>query len=280
MRMMRSGFAGNSINGMKYYFKSNTHLSFIRNFANLNNSQSSSDSSGFMARLRSSIQQTRDVAKQKKLSPPPKVPQQRVKDFIEKDAKFDRDRIRAIRTAFKPVTFVDNLIEAKNAMQLPSFECAALAGSKVDLAAIVNGRVTLLAVSYNRLAEMHAASWIKPFLEAYPGDNRVQALQLIVSEGHLPNLMRSSLMTNLRSQYEMTRHSSIFPVYPKFSEHSLFPAFKQALNITSQSVCHALLLDSQGRIRLRGSGEANSDEIGSFLRHSAKLVDQIPEQRV
>ena len=101
------------------------------------------------------------------------------------------------KTKGKPFVAEQSLNDAMEAVKVPALAAETLNGGELALPAALEGKVTLLALSFKQFGFMQLESWAAPFSELAEGTKggALQVVQLsAVDKGFIANLLRGSMI--------------------------------------------------------------------------------------
>lgn len=182
------------------------------------------------------------------------------------------------RTNSKPILSNSSLISEGICKPFPALHgLTTLAGEKVDIPDFFcrknrsgdpKAQCTLVAISFRDYGYQLLKSWIGPFEEAMKGKDRVEVIQLNLSEGWfnkwvLGVLIHSSMKRN--TPVECHDRTLLY-----FGSNLL--DFRDCLRMHNVMTGYVFLLDGLGRVRYAGSGEASEEEMKQLIQFARELT--------
>lgn len=151
-------------------------------------------------------------------------------------------------------------LSAAQAPTLPEWRDVAISGKPFDLLADTRHKISLLTVCFSAYAEPHVESFRRPFLEQYasrPGFGIVDVRPLM---SRLKWLIFSGVLKRTLRQ-----------VVPEGVRDSLMVAYRprellERLEVPNHLGSYVYLIDGEGRVRWRASGQASAEDLSSLTR--------------
>jgi len=147
----------------------------------------------------------------------------------------------------------------------PRISGRALSGVKVTLPDAARGRVALVGVAFVREAQSMMDSWMRPYTEAYAGQDGYLAYELPVIEGWHWRLLSGMIDGGMRAGIPPEQHDYVVTYYGDAS------TFKEALSIEDTSYAYVYLLGRSGVIRWQNRGYATDSTVEELIQLAASL---------
>ena len=147
----------------------------------------------------------------------------------------------------------------------PRITGRALSGVKVTLPDATRGRVALVSVAFVREAQSMLDSWMRPYAEAYTGQEGYVAYELPVIEGWHWRLLSGMIDGGMRAGIPVEQHDYVVTYYGDAT------VFKEALSIEDTSYAYVYLLGRSGAIRWQNRGYATDSTVEELIQLAASL---------
>ena len=180
------------------------------------------------------------------------------------------EELREIRvTDGKPVMARREAAE----VTFPAFDALDVDGSEVRVPGMLRQRVTLVGVSMRQIGAKSLRSWSEPFARRVHLSPRAHEhtgmLHVSLVENPFLRLFKSWLLRDLRkaeTDLSLQRRSCL-----RVGDVS---EIRATLGIENRLVGYVFLLDHEGKVHFRGSGEANEAELKILFDVALKLVER------
>lgn len=177
--------------------------------------------------------------------------------------EFIQDMRRTGGKAFRADT---QLIPREESCEFPACPLEHADGQEADVSRLAGRhRATLMVAIAREHGERMAGSWLDPFVRQLcsDGNERACALLLSITEGWPAKVpfLRRLLRTGSRREGAETLFC--------FSDGE---ALRKDIGPSNPLSASAMILDGEGLIRWRGSGEADEEEVGSMLQCARSLL--------
>jgi ATPase complex subunit ATP10 len=125
-----------------------------------------------------------------------------------------------------------------------------------------------VAVAFRDFGFKHLESWIAPFVARCGYQPRLRVVQLSVVDRWIYKLFRSSFVSAMRRDIDVSRHHASLLHFGHAME------LREPLQIPNKLCAYVYLVDGRGRIRWRASGEATPAEVDEMLEVTEHLIDE------
>ncbi|CEO97123.1 hypothetical protein PBRA_005727 [Plasmodiophora brassicae] len=176
------------------------------------------------------------------------------------------------------VSPMNAMLSSRHGIPLPMIMCRSLEERferEAPLPEItpLNGRTTLMGLSFRESGRQALSTWIQPFMATSP--SRKQYVEVCAVEGRTHRfLLRYVLRSSLLAKLEPAETSLVKAHLYSFVD--LVDEF-QALGVRNRLAGYVFLIDSQGRIRWRASGKLEGPVCDMFTRFANELDDEIAQ---
>jgi hypothetical protein len=146
---------------------------------------------------------------------------------------------------------------------LPAWNSKAITGRSVSLPEDLCGQVTLLTLCFSAYSEPQLESFRRPFMEAGGKMMEVRPLMGRMKWWMFSRILRSVAMNSLPIE---GRDSFVVAYRPM--------ALLDALDVPNYLGAYVYLIDKQGRVRWKASGQATEDELVTMNRLKKQLLSE------
>jgi len=137
----------------------------------------------------------------------------------------------------------------------PSLSSHSLRGDRVTLPADCRGAVTLIAIAFQRGAQVMIDSWYEPFSLEFGKIPGVWFYEIPMIGSAYWRVMSGWIDAGMRSGIPANKHPFVITYYG-----DVFP-YRRELGMEDPALAYLFLLDREGRIRWRASGYAEEEHI-------------------
>jgi len=163
------------------------------------------------------------------------------------------------------------------------WNCKSLSGTVVDLPDYFlrknrsrdpKAQCTLVAISFRDFGYQLLPSWLGPFQEALPDENRVEVFRLNISEGWFNKwILRGLVQGMMKKNTPAYEHNNTLLYFGNVDR------FQDALRMHNVLTSYVYLLDGIGRVRFAGSGSATDEEIRQLVAMAKQLSPLISNKK-
>jgi ATPase complex subunit ATP10 len=158
------------------------------------------------------------------------------------------------------------LIDMEMGTPFPKIKARSLAGTEFTLPDVAKGQVTLVAIAFRRQAQRMLDSWLVPFERAFGEQPTVTVYEVPMIEGRIFKWMASTIDAGMRAGIPKEKHNHVVTYYGNAAK------YRQILEMEDRSLGYIFLLDPEGRIRWRGEGFAEPDEIDRMITLTKEIA--------
>lgn len=143
-------------------------------------------------------------------------------------------------------------------VQFPRITAQSLAGNTVTLPDDGTGKVTLIAIAFERQAQAMIDSWITE-VEAEFEDERIWIFEIPMIDSPVWRPMRAIIDAGMRGGIPRHKHGHVITYYGEST------TFRNVLGMEDRSRAYLFLLDGEGIIRWKGEGFASREDIAHLF---------------
>jgi hypothetical protein len=143
-------------------------------------------------------------------------------------------------------------------VQFPHITSQSLAGNTVTLPDDVMGKVTLIAIAFERNAQAMIDSWIKE-VESEFEDDKIWIFEIPMIDSPIWRPMRAIIDSGMRGGIPRHKHGHVITYYGDST------TFRSLLGMEDRSLAYIYLLDDEGIIRWEGEGFASREDLESLF---------------
>lgn len=147
----------------------------------------------------------------------------------------------------------------------PKIKAVSLAHAEVTLPDAAKGRVTLIAIAFQRQAQRMLDSWLLPFEEAFGNEAGFTVYEVPMIKGFVFKLMARTIDAGMRAGIPKQKHGHVVTYYGNAAN------YRRILAIEDKSLGYVFLLDNDGIIRWCGHGFAEPEEITRLIAIAKSL---------
>lgn len=161
------------------------------------------------------------------------------------------------------------LLPATEATPLPRWSGTALSGKSCDLLEDTKHKITLLTICFSAYAEPQVESFRVPYLEQYQPKTGFQLIDVRPLMTRFKWLIFSGLLRR-----------SLLQIVPNHLRDTFMVVYRpmellEPLQVPNHLGAYVYLIDGEGRVRWKASGQANPDELLCFH----KAVDALAREQ-
>lgn len=143
-------------------------------------------------------------------------------------------------------------------VQFPGITAQSLAGNTVTLPDDAMGKVTLIAIAFERNAQAMIDSWINK-VESEFEDEKIWIFEIPMIDSPIWRPMRAIIDSGMRGGIPRHKHGHVITYYGDST------TFRTMLGMEDRSLAYLFLLDDKGIIRWEGEGFASGDDINHLF---------------
>lgn len=142
---------------------------------------------------------------------------------------------------------------------LPVLKAMRLDKSMVSLPDICSGKITLIALGYQRKSQYTIEKWFSPFKIKYGQDSRFNYYQIIMLSGLGAKFFSGAIRKGIKKKTPEAEQKHFLISLQKVKE------YKKSLNLKDQEHTFVFLIDPGGRILWQNQGEPNPEALESLF---------------